>query len=46
MCQTSAGIVEPIGLFHQIAELGPEDFRESFDGEKEIDFRGMPRAIR
>ena len=31
--------------FHQIAELGPEDFRERFDGEKESDFGGMPGTI-
>jgi hypothetical protein len=37
--------IEELGLFHQIAELGPEDFREGFDGEKESDFGGMPRAI-
>ena len=38
-------LIEPMGLFHLIAELGREDFRESFDGEKEIDSGGMPRAI-
>lgn len=38
-------LIQELGLFHQIAELGSEDFRERFDGEKEIDFGGMPRAI-
>ena len=38
-------LIEKLGLFHQIAELGPEDFRERLDGEKEIDFGGTPRAI-
>ena len=32
-------------MLHLIAELGSEDFRESFDGEKEIDSGGMPGAI-
>ena len=39
-------LIQELGLFHQIAELGSENFRERFDGEKEIDFGGMPRAIR
>ena len=38
-------LIEELGLFHQIAELGPEDFRERLDGEKEIHFGRMPRAI-
>ena len=38
-------LIEELGLFDLIAELGPEDFRERFDGEKEIDFGRMPRAI-
>ena len=38
-------LIEQMGLFHQIAELGSEDFRESMNGEKEIDFGGMPGAI-
>lgn len=37
--------VEELGVFYQIAELGPEDFRERFDGEKESDFGGMPGTI-
>jgi hypothetical protein len=32
-------------VFHQIAELGSEDYRENVDGEKEIDSGGMPGAI-
>ena len=39
------GLIEQLGLFHQIAELGSEDFRECFDGEKEVDSGGMPRSI-
>ena len=38
-------LIEQLGLFDQIAELGSKDFRERFDGEKEIDSGGMPRAI-
>ena len=38
-------LIEELGVFDQIAELGPKDFRESFDGEKEIHFGRMPRAI-
>ena len=38
-------VIEQMSLFHQIAELGSKDFGESFDGEKEIDSGGMPRAI-
>ncbi len=38
-------LIEQIGLLQQIAELGSEDYRESFDGEKEIDSGRMPRAI-
>ena len=38
-------LIEEFCLFHQIAELGSEDFRERFDGEKEIDLGGMPGAI-
>ena len=37
--------IQEFCLLHQIAELGFEDFGESFDGEKEIDSGGMPRAI-
>ena len=29
-------LIEQIGLFDQIAELGAKDFRESFDGDVEI----------
>ena len=35
-------LIEQFCLFHQIAELGSKDFRERFDGEKEIDSGGMP----
>ena len=38
-------LTQQVGEFDQIAELGREDFRERFDGEKEIDFGRMPRAI-
>ena len=38
-------LIEQMGLLHQIAELGSKDFRESLDGEKEVDSRGMPGAI-
>ena len=38
-------LIEEAGMFHLIAELGSEDFRESFDGEKEVDSGGMPVAI-
>jgi hypothetical protein len=38
-------LIEEFALFHQIAELGAEDFGEGFDGEKEIESGGMPRAI-
>ena len=37
--------IQEFCLLDQIAELGPEDFRERFDGEKEIDLGGMPGAI-
>ena len=37
--------IEKPGLVDGSAELGAEDFREGFNGEKEIDFGGMPRAI-
>ena len=37
--------IQEFCLLHQIAELGPKDFRERFDGEKEIDLGGMPGAI-
>jgi hypothetical protein len=37
--------IEEFCFFHQIAELGSKDFRESFYGEKEIDSGGMPRSI-
>jgi hypothetical protein len=36
---------EPPGFYHFIAELGSEDYRESFEGEEEIDLGGMPGAI-
>ena len=39
-------LIQQFGLRHQIAELSSKDFRESFDGEEEIDSGGMPRAIR
>lgn len=38
-------LLQQFGLFDQIAELSSEDFRECFDGEKEIDSGRMPRAI-
>ena len=38
-------LIQQFGLFDQIAELSSEDYRESFDGEEEIDSGGMPRAI-
>jgi hypothetical protein len=38
-------LIEELGLFHQIAERGSEDFRESMHWEKEIDSGGMPGAI-
>ena len=38
-------LIEELSLFHQIAELGFEDFGERFDREKEIDPGGMPGAI-
>ena len=41
----SGDLIEQSGLFHSIAELGSEDFRESFDGEKEVGSGGIPRAI-
>ena len=39
-------LIEQSGLFHLIAELGSEDFRERFDGEKEVDSGGMPASHR
>ena len=41
----SGDLIEAVGLFHLIAELGSEDFRESFDREKEVDSGGMPQTI-
>ena len=38
-------LIEQLGLLDQIAELGSEEYRERFDGEKEIDSGRMPRAI-
>ena len=38
-------LIEELGLFHQIAERGSEDFRESMHWEKEIDSGRMPGAI-
>ena len=38
-------LIEANGLFDLITELGAEDFRERFDGEKEVGSGGMPRAI-
>lgn len=38
-------LIEETGLGHLIAELGSKDFRERFDGEKEVDPGGMPQAI-
>lgn len=38
-------LIEAVSLDHLIAELGSKDFRESFNGEKEIDSGGMPRAV-
>ncbi len=38
-------LIQQFCLFHQIAELGTKDDRESLDRQKEIDFGGMPRAI-
>ena len=41
----SGDSIEQSGVFYLIAELGSKDFRERFDGEKEVDSGGMPRAI-
>lgn len=38
-------LIEQFVLLHEITEFGTEDFGERLDGEKEIDFGGMPRAI-
>jgi hypothetical protein len=38
-------LIEQLGLYHLITKLGPEDSRESFDGEEEVDSGGMPGAI-
>lgn len=38
-------LIEQLVLLHEITEFGTEDFGERLDGEKEIDFGGMPRAI-
>jgi hypothetical protein len=37
-------LIEQFVLPHEITEFGTEDFGERLDGEKEIDFGGMPRA--
>ena len=38
-------LIEQLGLFHQIAELGAKYFGERFDGEEEIDSGRMPGAV-
>ena len=45
MPEFSGDSIGQSGLHYLIAELGSKDFRESFDGEKEVDSGGMPRAI-
>lgn len=37
--------IEEAGFFHGIAELGFEDYGESFHGEIEVDSGGVPEAV-
>ena len=38
-------LIEEAGFYHFIAELGPKDFGERFDGEIEVGWGGVPAAI-
>jgi hypothetical protein len=38
-------LIKQFSLFHQVTELGTEDFRQSLYGEEEIDLGGVPGAI-